>query len=100
MRGQPTPNAYGWSTIDATPAHTYLWPAIFKLLRPLAKGDAPLRVLDLGCGNGYIASRIHALGFEPMHNETGFVDVAFSNADTIRWLWNSIVCGAPRKPEA
>jgi len=63
MTGQPSPNAYGWTTIDATPAHAYLWPSIHKLLPPLAKGEAPPRVLDLGCGNGYVASRLHALGY-------------------------------------
>ena len=46
---------------DAQPAHTaaYLLPAIEKLW-PRSQG--PLRILDIGCGNGYIAGRYLAQG--------------------------------------
>lgn len=44
------------------PAHThaYLWPVVERLL-PSPKAGA---VLDLGCGNGAFAARLHALGYK------------------------------------
>lgn len=51
---------YGWKTTDATEAHNYLWPAI-KFQLPSVNA---LRVLDLGCGNGYVAGNLAELGHE------------------------------------
>lgn len=56
----PLSHSYGWHSTEATPAHDYLWPAIERLLPPKEHNVRP-RVLDLGCGNGYIASRLYAL---------------------------------------
>jgi 2-polyprenyl-3-methyl-5-hydroxy-6-metoxy-1,4-benzoquinol methylase len=53
---------YGWTTVNATQAHDYIWPAILRLLPPKL-GPQSLGALDLGCGNGYIASRLHAIGY-------------------------------------
>ncbi|HEV8378787.1 MAG TPA: class I SAM-dependent methyltransferase [Tepidisphaeraceae bacterium] len=46
---------------DAAPAHTaaYLLPAIHKLLPTC---DKPQRILDVGCGNGYIPGQFLARG--------------------------------------
>lgn len=54
---------YGWNSINATPAHDYLLPAIQRLLPPRIASEAS-RVLDIGCGNGYVASRLNDLGYE------------------------------------
>ena len=48
---------YGWKSSEALNAHAYLWPAI-KLLLP----GGVLNILDVGCGNGYIASQLAAMG--------------------------------------
>lgn len=48
---------YGWLDAEHTGAHEYLIPALLDLVRGLAKGR-PLRILDLGCGNGSVASRL------------------------------------------
>ncbi|MBU1109735.1 MAG: class I SAM-dependent methyltransferase [Candidatus Riflebacteria bacterium] len=54
---------YGWKNADPTCAHDYLWSSILKLL-PGSK----LRVVDLGCGNGFLASALANLG----HSVVGF----------------------------
>lgn len=52
---------FGWKDAEATCAHRYLLPALLGELRRLA-GSSAMRILDLGCGNGYVAARIAALG--------------------------------------
>jgi 2-polyprenyl-3-methyl-5-hydroxy-6-metoxy-1,4-benzoquinol methylase len=49
---------YGWTSPDQTSAHSYLLPAIKKLL----PGDGQLTILDAGCGNGYVAGKLSELG--------------------------------------
>lgn len=49
---------YGWENAQRTCAHEYLLPAILQSL-PLGKG---LRILDLGCGNGFVAGHLANLG--------------------------------------
>jgi 2-polyprenyl-3-methyl-5-hydroxy-6-metoxy-1,4-benzoquinol methylase len=52
------PVAFGWRLAESTVAHAYILPAI-KYLLP----EGPrLTILDVGCGNGYIASRLSAMG--------------------------------------
>src|SRR4051812_46361423 len=51
---------YGWSNAHETCAHAYLLPAITQAL-PQGR---PLRVLDLGCGNGFTAGYLASLGHE------------------------------------
>ena len=48
---------YGWKTAEALNDHAYTWPAI-KLLLP----GGVLNIIDVGCGNGYIASQLAAMG--------------------------------------
>lgn len=54
---------YGWTSLEPTGAHEYLWPAIQRLLPIPRRAERPT-ALDIGCGNGYIASRLRALGFD------------------------------------
>jgi SAM-dependent methyltransferase len=54
-----TPLAFEWGE-GAPSAHTYLAPAVLRLLR---KGGAR-RVLDLGCGNGTFTARMVEAGYE------------------------------------
>ncbi len=43
---------FGWKSADPPRCMRYLLPAFERLTRPVAKD---LRVLDIGCGNGYLA---------------------------------------------
>jgi len=57
---------YEWTSAEAQDDHEYTLPAIISLLPP-----GSLKILDAGCGNGYIASRLAGLG----HAVTG-IDVS------------------------
>lgn len=50
---------YGWKE-GATDAHGYLYPTLYEMLAEY-KG---MRILDVGCGNGVIACRLLADGFD------------------------------------
>lgn len=50
---------YGWSSPDCTPAHNYILPRITTLIPKNVK-----RILDAGCGNGYLAGKLANLGYE------------------------------------
>ena len=52
---------YGWVNSNPTCAHSYLLPNVLKLLKSKS-GDNQIRILDLGCGNGYVASKLADLG--------------------------------------
>lgn len=49
---------YGWNSSAPAPSHAYTLPTIIKLL-PSSKR---LRILDSGCGNGFIAGKIAEIG--------------------------------------
>ncbi len=55
-------SCYGWKSAEALPDHAYTLPAI-KYLLP----EKGLTILDVGCGNGYIASQLATMG----HNVIG-----------------------------
>ena len=61
---------YGYQDDEASCAHEYLLPFVLTRLGEISQGKS-LKVLDLGCGNGYVASRIAGQG----HSVTG-VDVS------------------------
>lgn len=53
-------NKYGWVNKQPTDAHGYILPKIIELL---PKNHAGLKILDIGCGNGFTAFRLASLGF-------------------------------------
>ena len=62
-------SCYGYQDDEASCAHEYLLP--FVLTRKGEIRKVNLKILDLGCGNGYVASRIAGQG----HSVTG-VDIS------------------------
>lgn len=52
---------YGWSDAQGTCAHAYLLPDVLRAVQRVSS-SIPLRILDLGCGNGYVAGRLAELG--------------------------------------
>ncbi len=70
---QTTTPEYSYKTAQPGHHHQYLAQAILSLLpNPASSPDAPLRVLDLGCGNGSFSHFIANQGF----NVTGVEDSA------------------------
>lgn len=59
-RGMPEAD-YRYDAPQGSCAHAYLLPLIKKILQEL---NASQRVLDMGCGNGFVANEISKLGFE------------------------------------
>ena len=62
--------SYQYFNSDFSCAHNYLLPTLFRELAAFAQGRS-LKIVDLGCGNGYVAAQLAALG----HTVTG-VDVS------------------------
>lgn len=55
--------SYGWEDAHATSAHAYLLPALLAALKEISSGRR-LRILDIGCGNGYIAGCLTEAGHQ------------------------------------
>jgi 2-polyprenyl-6-hydroxyphenyl methylase/3-demethylubiquinone-9 3-methyltransferase len=53
---------FGWQDTGPTRAHSYIAPVVLRVVRELCP-DPSARILDLGCGNGYIASLHARLGY-------------------------------------
>jgi SAM-dependent methyltransferase len=69
---------YGYGDDEASCAHEYLLPIVLIRLGEISQGKS-IKVLDLGCGNGYVASRVASKG----HSVTG-VDVSTDGIDIAR----------------
>ena len=55
--------AYGWRDARHTDAHAYTLPAVVRLIKKKSnESGRPLRILDLGCGNGSAAAQLSSLG--------------------------------------
>jgi len=55
-----------WSEGNTPDSHAYLAPVVMKQLRRISnlKAGKPLKVLDLGCGNGTFSARMANAGFK------------------------------------
>jgi 2-polyprenyl-3-methyl-5-hydroxy-6-metoxy-1,4-benzoquinol methylase len=56
-----TQSQYGWKDAKPTCAYEYILPAVLKEIRKLFQGKSA-RILDMGCGNGYVAAQIAQIG--------------------------------------
>jgi len=61
---------FGWKVAGPTCAHAYLLPTIMEIFDSLWMGK-PVSVLEIGCGNGYVAAQLTKKG----HIVTG-IDVS------------------------
>ncbi|HEX7242269.1 MAG TPA: class I SAM-dependent methyltransferase, partial [Longimicrobiaceae bacterium] len=52
---------YGWKDAGQKSSHEYLLPALERELVSMS-GGRPMRILDLGCGNGYLTAQLAAAG--------------------------------------
>lgn len=75
---------FGWLSSDPTCAHDYLLPGVLRSIEKLY-GDRRVRILDLGCGNGFVASRLAELG----HDVTG-IDAATDGINIARATYPSV----------
>jgi 2-polyprenyl-3-methyl-5-hydroxy-6-metoxy-1,4-benzoquinol methylase len=54
-------NDYYWSDALPTCAHDYVLPAVRKIIQTIYP-NGPIKILDIGCGNGYVAGSLDELG--------------------------------------
>jgi 2-polyprenyl-3-methyl-5-hydroxy-6-metoxy-1,4-benzoquinol methylase len=71
-------SCYGYHDDEPSCAHEYLLPSVLIRIREISQGKS-IKVLDLGCGNGYVASRIAGQG----HSVTG-VDISSDGIEIAR----------------
>lgn len=94
MRADRATGEYGWKDAGPSCAHPYLLPPVVAIVREFA-GGRELRVADLGCGNGYVASRLAGEG----HSAVGVdaspegVNIARESYPGIRFEVRSIYDG-------
>ena len=62
---KPEQRQFGWKNSGPAYAHGYLLPAVLEQIRTLYH-DKPIRILDVGCGNGYVAWQLAQLGHTVM----------------------------------
>jgi len=53
---------YGWHTAGSVPAHDYVVPEVLRLVGTQTK--TACRVIDLGCGNGFVAGVLSRAGHQ------------------------------------
>ena len=60
--GTPSVDGFRWPNAESLPSHSYLLPAVLRLLAGLR--PTKRRLLDIGCGNGALSAVIAAHGWE------------------------------------
>jgi len=85
---------YGWQHADEAESHKILLPPVLRALEERFSGISGrrLRVVDLGCGNGFITARLASLGHEiiGIDASTDGIDVARKAHPEIRFEIASI----------
>ena len=72
-------SCYRYPDSAASCAHEYLLPVLFHEISLIAQ-DKSLKILDLGCGNGYVAAQIAALGHSVIAVENPSEGIAIARA--------------------
>ena len=81
-----THSEFGWRDAEQTDAHAYIVPTVLDLIKGFSQSQ-PLSVLDIGCGNGYVASELVERG----HSVIGIdasrdgIEIARSAYPTVRF---------------
>ncbi len=84
---------YIYTTAESGHHHYYLLPALRKLLSKIKKNeDRPLRVLDIGSGNGSLSNLIAKEGYEVVGIEDSLtgIDTAIKNFPECKFLHASV----------
>jgi 2-polyprenyl-3-methyl-5-hydroxy-6-metoxy-1,4-benzoquinol methylase len=68
---------YCYGDAAQTWSHTYLWDVVIMVLPPLAQ--CPLGIIDLGCGNGAMASRLLGMGYKAVGIDASESGIAIAN---------------------
>jgi 2-polyprenyl-3-methyl-5-hydroxy-6-metoxy-1,4-benzoquinol methylase len=74
---------YGWKDAEKKSHHDYLLPSIMSLMPKKGR----LNILDAGCGNGWIAGQLSALGHSVVAIDESPDGIAFARAKwrTVQW---------------
>lgn len=75
---------YGWTDAGPKWAHGYVLPAVLREVQGLYEGK-PVSIVDIGCGNGYVASQLAQRG----HSVVG-IDVSKDGIDIARGAYPAI----------
>lgn len=77
---------YGWSDTEASCAHDYTLPSVLAVIEKASVSLCrPLKVLDLGCGNGAASASIAAAG-----HEVTAVDVSADGIEIAKRAWPKV----------
>jgi 2-polyprenyl-3-methyl-5-hydroxy-6-metoxy-1,4-benzoquinol methylase len=74
-----TQSSYRYRDGAASCAHEYLLPSLFHEISVIAQ-DKSLKILDIGCGNGYVAAQIAALGHSVIGVDDSSDGIAIAHA--------------------
>jgi 2-polyprenyl-6-hydroxyphenyl methylase/3-demethylubiquinone-9 3-methyltransferase len=82
---------YGWKDADPTCAHDYILPAVIGQVRELYNRKTA-KILDIGCGNGYVAAKLAGLGHSVMAIDASpdGVDIARSTFPGVQFEVGSV----------
>ncbi len=75
---------YGWTDAGPRWAHAYVLPTILREIQGLSESK-PVSIVDIGCGNGYVASQLARQG----HTVVG-IDVSRDGIDIARAAYPAI----------